>query len=200
MSSCNDFAEFACHLALGTGAPPHLVMPLTRRLRRLATTHARRCETQCNGCHQCGGAGAFALLHDVLCTRIRDAREALAARGCSGPPFMVHTGGCGECASCKAANASETCDCALGGPKWHPSEGGARPCPQCSTDTVERAIEATCEELNKLAHEFDWGRDSEEDDFVPTFQHDPRGATVRLRVPSGASDSYGGVVVPIGRV
>lgn len=57
MSSCNEYAEFLAHLCLETGARPHQVAPLARRLRRLATSHQRRCEVACNGCRACNGSG-----------------------------------------------------------------------------------------------------------------------------------------------
>lgn len=55
MSNCNDYAEFACILTLETGAPPHRLLPLVRRLRRLARSHQRRCVESRSGCLRCKG-------------------------------------------------------------------------------------------------------------------------------------------------
>lgn len=152
MSLSHEFTEFACRLTLETGAPPHLLLPLARRLRRLATTHARRCVVACNGCRTCHGVSY------VWDNNLSNARVG-----------------------------------------WKPCDDDTiadrRPCPTCSVDAVETAIGATCTELDKMRWEYTPG--SFAHNFAPTFQHDPRGATVRLRVPSGASESYEGIAVPL---
>lgn len=154
MSACAELCEFACQLTLETGAPPHRLMPLVRRLRRLATSHLRRCETQCNGCRTCQGAG-------------------YVIPG-SNDPGLYHV------------------------EKWLPaqeSEKDARPCPTCSTDTLEDAIRGVCRELTELREANGparWPGSKRGGEFVPVFQRDPRGATVRLRLPSGAFDTLGG--------
>lgn len=159
MSLSYEFTEFACRLTLETGAPPHLLLPLARRLRRLATTHARRCVVACNGCRTCHGVG---FVVPVLNSRMY-----------------------------------------LGRVEWVPMENESRtdrrPCPTCSVDAVEAAIEATCRDLRDLRNATPTAPAVGSGGlyFAPTFQHDPRGATVRLRVPSGASGSYGGVAVPL---
>ena len=143
MSATMELCEFAAHLTLATGAPPHALLPHVRRLRRLATSHQRRCVVQCNGCRTCAGWG---FLKD------------------DGSPQWAQLG-CDE------------------------NEPGARPCPTCSLDTVEAAIETTCTELTTLRLEHlakvqdvdGWGFA-----LSPIYQHDPRGATVKLRLPSGA--------------
>lgn len=154
MSSCNDYAEFLATLCLETGARPHVVAPLARRLRRLATTHQRRCEMACDGCRTCGGAG-----HVVP---IQNSRMYLGRVEWTGMP--------------------------------HESRTDRKPCPTCSTDTVERAIELVASDLQTLRATYVVGERI--GTFAPVFQGDPRGATVRLRVPSGVSDSWGGVAVP----
>lgn len=159
MSSCNEYAEFACHLTLATGAPPHLVLPIARRLRRLATTHQRRCETQCNGCWQCRGTGYVRPINPIV----------------TNPPSVgaKYVKGCEE------------------------GEPNARPCPTCSTDTTEAAIEATVAELEKLRIDnIRHARPGEPHAPIggplrAIFQHDPRGATVRLKLPTHREGDYG---------
>jgi predicted Zn-ribbon and HTH transcriptional regulator len=148
LSSCNEFAETACRLTLETGAPPHHLLPHVRRLRRLATSHQRRCVVQCNGCPTCQGYG-----------------------------FIEP--GQGRPIGCEADAIA-----------------GARPCPTCQTDTIEEAIRGVCGELSKLRaghHHAPNGTGALiQRGFAPIFTHDPRGATVKLHLPSGTTNSFGG--------
>jgi len=57
---------------------------------------------------------------------------------------------------------------------------------------AERIIELGCFHLNELIY----GIGIDGPAFAPIFSGDPRGHTVKLRVPSGRSDSWGGVGVP----
>jgi hypothetical protein len=147
MSACNDFAEMVAFLAQDTGAPPHQLMPLARRLRRLATNHQRRCVMECNGCPRCDGFSPR-------------------------PGVWV-------------------------APTHPPATEEERDrCPMHGTDTLEDVIRATCAELDKFRHVYESRVFTH---FTPVFQHDPRGATCSIRVPSGRSnmgDRERGIWVP----
>ena len=162
MSQCMELVEFSCRLTLETGAPPHALLPLVRRLRRLATTHQRRCCVRCNGCRTCGGSGSvFYARNGVPALRMAPEDVELI-------PEELRS-------------------------QW-------RPCPTCSTDTAEAAIEATCAELTALRDKSGAVDAFDVRSFVPYFQHDPRGATVRLNLPSHAGrDPSMGLAVPTSR-
>jgi hypothetical protein len=206
MSSCNEFAETACRLTLETGAPPHLLLPHVRRLRRLATSHARRCVVQCNGCPTCGGSGFVRPIESV--PPFLDATGSKLTRACEEdhpngrpcPTCQTDTieeairGVCGELTQLRRSiqqDAIKRGETLATAEKWDSRAMGIESHPLAVAAFLRHAwggaIERTgIESLFAGAHLPNGG------EFTTIFTYDPRGATVKLRLPSGAANNFGG--------
>jgi hypothetical protein len=196
MSSCNEFAEFACRLTLETGAPPHHLLPHVRRLRRLATSHARRCAVQCNGCPTCQGYG---FVEPGQGRPIGCEADAIAgARPC--PTCQTDTieeairGVCRDLTQLRRSiqqDAIKRGEDLATAEKWDSRAMGVESHP-LAVAAFLRVVWASVPERTGIEGLFAGVHLPNGGEFVPIFTYDPRGATVKLHLPSGATNSFGG--------